>query len=106
MLLLLLLVLPGVITFRWWWWRRDHGTSAPLHAGGLGAAPLVPPAVLWRFRAGSETSDPSARRSLHRLSSSDPLEPPRAEALLAGPLPLSMGLGATTGPALGAPLVG
>jgi hypothetical protein len=55
---------------------------------------------------GSETNDPSARRSQHRLSSSDTPVPPRAEELLAGPLPLSMELEATTGPALGAPLAG
>jgi hypothetical protein len=40
-------------------------------------------------------SDPSARRSRRRLSSSDPSEPPGAEVLLAAPLPLSKGLGAT-----------
>jgi hypothetical protein len=38
-------------------------------------------------------SDPSARRSLRRLSSSNPLELPRAEAPLVAPLPLSKGLG-------------
>jgi hypothetical protein len=42
------------------------------------------------------------RCSLRRLSSSDPLELPRAEALLAAPLPLSKGLGATVGLVLGA----
>jgi hypothetical protein len=47
-------------------------------------------------------SDPSARRSLCRLFSSDPPELPGAEALLAAPLPLSKGLGATVGLALGA----
>jgi hypothetical protein len=46
-------------------------------------------------------SDPSARRNLRRLSSSDPPELPRAEALLAAPLPLSKGLGAMAGLALG-----
>jgi hypothetical protein len=45
-------------------------------------------------------SDPSAQRILCRLSSSNPLELPWAEALLAAPLPLSKGLGATTGLAL------
>jgi hypothetical protein len=47
-------------------------------------------------------SDPSARRNLRRLSSSEPPEPPRAEALLAAHLPLSKGLGAVAGPAQGA----
>jgi hypothetical protein len=42
-------------------------------------------------------SNPSARCSRCRLSSSDPPVPPRAEALLAAPLPLSKGLGATAG---------
>jgi hypothetical protein len=46
-------------------------------------------------------SDPSARRRRRRLSSSDPRVPPGVEALLAAPLPLSKGLGATVG-ALGA----
>jgi hypothetical protein len=43
------------------------------------------------------TSDPSARRSRRRLSSSDPPVPPGAEELLVAPLPLSKGLGATVG---------
>jgi hypothetical protein len=51
-------------------------------------------------------SDPSARCSRRRLSSSDPPEPTRAEALLAAPLPLSKGLGATVGLALGATPMG
>jgi hypothetical protein len=55
-------------------------------------------------------SDPSARRSMRRLSSSDPSELPGAgapvEAPLAAPLPLSKGLGATAGVALRATLVG
>jgi hypothetical protein len=51
---------------------------------------------------GSETSDLSARRNRRRLSSSDPPTPPGVEELLAGPLPLSMEMGATAGPALGA----
>jgi hypothetical protein len=68
-------------------------------------ASLAPPTVLSRFW-GSETSDPSARRNRCRLSSTDPPVPPGVEELLAGPLPLSMELGATAGPALGAPLVG
>jgi hypothetical protein len=50
-------------------------------------------------------SDPSARCSRRRLSSSDPSEPPVVEVLLATPLPLSKGLGATT-VALGAAPVG
>jgi hypothetical protein len=51
-------------------------------------------------------SDPSARRSRRHLSSSDPPEPPGAEALLAAPLPLSKGLGVAAGPAQGAVLTG
>jgi hypothetical protein len=42
---------------------------------------------------GSETNDPSARRSRRRLSSSDTSVPPGAEELLAAPLPLSKGRG-------------
>jgi hypothetical protein len=38
------------------------------------------------------TSDPSARCSRHRLSSSDPPVPPGVEELPAAPLPLSKGL--------------
>jgi hypothetical protein len=63
-------------------------------------------------RGGSETSDPSGRRSRRRLPSSGPPVPPRAEELLAAPLPLYKGrratagtLGAPVGP-LGATLVG
>jgi hypothetical protein len=71
---------------------------------------LAPPAVLWRFWGGFVTSDPSARRSRRRLSSSDPPELPRAgaptEVPLAAPLPLSKGLGATIGVALWAALAG
>jgi hypothetical protein len=98
LLLLLLLVPLGEITPRWWWWRRDRRTDAPLRPVGLGAR------LRWRFWGGSETSDLSARRSRRRLSSSDPPGPPGAEALLAAPLPLSKGLGATMGLALGAAL--
>jgi hypothetical protein len=47
-------------------------------------------------------SDPSAQCNLCRLSSSDPPELPGAEALFAAPLPLSKGLGAMAGLALGA----
>jgi hypothetical protein len=67
-------------------------------------ASLAPPTVLWRFEGGSEMSDQSAQRSLRCLSSSNPPEPPGAEALLAAPLPLSKGLGAT--PTSWGPLVG
>jgi hypothetical protein len=121
LLLLLLLVPLGEITprwwwwqrdrwwwwrwDRWWWWRRDRRTDAPLCAVGLGAGLLGPTSSPLALLGGSETSDPSARCSLRRLSSSDPPEPPRAEALLAAPLPLSKGLGATAG-ALGATLAG
>jgi hypothetical protein len=40
-------------------------------------------------------NDPSVRRSRRRLSSSNTPAPPRAEELLAAPLPLSKGQGAT-----------
>jgi hypothetical protein len=100
LLLLLLLVPLGVITPRWWWWRRDRRTDAPLRAMGLGASLLGPTYSPLALLGGSKTSDPSARRSLCRLSSSDPPELPRAEAPLAAPLPLSKGLGATAGLAL------
>jgi hypothetical protein len=46
-------------------------------------------------------SDPLAQHSQHRLSSSDPPELPGVEALLVAPLPLSKGLGAMAGLALG-----
>jgi hypothetical protein len=107
LLLLLLLLLLLVVLL---------GVAPPDSGGGGGTGGLtrlcapwawelassVPPAALWRFWRGSETSDPSARRSLRRLSSSDPLELPGAEALLVAPLPLSKGLGATAGLAMGA----
>jgi hypothetical protein len=112
---LLLLLLPlGEITPRWWWWRDRRWwrlwwrrarrwwwrmTGAPLHALGLGAGLLSPtsyPLTLLggaETRGGSKTSDPSARRSRRRLSSSDPPVPPGAKELLAAPLPLSEGRG-------------
>jgi hypothetical protein len=102
LLLLLLLVPLGVITPRWWRWRQDRRTDVPLRAVGLGAGLLGPTCSPLALLGGSEMSDPSARRNLHRLSSSDPPELPGAEALLVAPLPLSKGLGATTGLALGA----
>jgi hypothetical protein len=83
---------------RWLWWRR---TDAPLRALGLGdgllgptnspltllgASPLEP-------NGGSETNDPSARRSRRLLSSFDTPALPWAEELLATPLPLSKGRG-------------
>jgi hypothetical protein len=95
-------VLLGVITPRWWWRQRDRRTDAPLRAVGLGAGLLSPTCSPLALLGGSEISDPSARRSLRRLSSSDPSELPGAEALLTAPWPLSKGLGATTGLALGA----
>jgi hypothetical protein len=64
-------------------------------------ASSTPPVILWRFWGGSETSDPSARRSRRCLFSSDPPGPPRVEALLTAPLLLSKQLGAMVG-ALGA----
>jgi hypothetical protein len=72
LLLLLLLVSLGVITPRWWWWWRDLRTNAPLRAVGLGAGLLDPTSSPLALLGGSETSDPSARRSLRHLSSSDP----------------------------------
>jgi hypothetical protein len=93
LLLLLLLVPLGVITPRWWWWRRDRRIDAPLRAVGLRAGHLGPTCSPLTLLRGSKTSDPSARRSLRRLSSSDPPELPGAEALLVAPLPLPKGLG-------------
>jgi hypothetical protein len=106
LLLLLLLVPLGEITPRWWWWwwRWDWRTDAPLRAVGLGATLLDPTRSPLTLLRGSETSDPSARCSLRRLSSSDPLELPGAgapaEVPLAAPLPLFKGLGATAAVAL------
>jgi hypothetical protein len=102
LLLWLLLVPLGVITPRRWWWRWDRRTDVPLRAVGPGAGLLGPACTPLALLGGSKMSDPSARRSRRRLSSSDPPEPPGAEALLAAPLPLSKGLGATAGLALGA----
>jgi hypothetical protein len=106
LLLLLLLVPLGVITPSGWWWRRIRRADVPLRAMGLGAGLLGPTTSPLSLLRGSETSDPSARRSLRRLSSSDPPELTRAEALLVAPLPLSKGLGAAAGLALGATPVG
>jgi hypothetical protein len=72
LLLLLLLVLLGVITPRWWWWRQDRRTDVPLRTVGLGASLLGPTCNPLALLGGSKTSDLSARRSLRRLSSSDP----------------------------------
>jgi hypothetical protein len=83
--------------WRWWWWRWDRRTDAPLRALGLGAGLLGPTSSPLTLLGGSKTSNPSARRSRRRLSSSDPSVPPGAKALLAAPLPLSKGLGATAG---------
>jgi hypothetical protein len=119
LLLLLLLVVPlGEITLRWWWWRRDRWwwwwwwwrrtrwwwwqrTDAPLRALGLGAGLLGPANSPLTLLGGSETNNPSMRRSRCRLSSSDPPGATWAEALLAAPLPLFKGLGAATRPAQG-----
>jgi hypothetical protein len=106
LLLLLLLVPLGAITPRWWWWRRCQRIDAPLRAVDLGARLIGPACSPLALLGGSVTSDSSERRSMRRLSSSDPPEPPGVEALLAAPFPLSKGLGATTGMALGAALVG
>jgi hypothetical protein len=88
------------------------GGLAPLHALSLGAGLLGPAsspltllgAGLLGPDGGSETNDPLARRSRRLLSSSDIPAPPGAEELLAAPLPLSKGRGATAGdldPAMG-----
>jgi hypothetical protein len=92
----------GVITPRWWWWRWDRRTDAPLCAMGLGAGLLGPTCSPLALLGGFDISDPSARRSLCHLSSSEPPELPGTEAPLVAPLPLSKGLGATAGLALGA----
>jgi hypothetical protein len=63
---------PGLITPRWWWWQRGRRTDTPLGAVGLGAGLLGPTSSPLSLLGGSETSDPLARRSLRRLSSSDP----------------------------------
>jgi hypothetical protein len=88
---------------RWLWWRR---IDVPLRGLGLGAGLLGPtssPLTLLgtgllgpNGGRGSEINDLSAWRSRRHLSSSDTLAPPRAEELLAAPLPLSKGRGATT----------
>jgi hypothetical protein len=75
-LLLLLLVPLGVITPRWWWWWRNRRTDVPLRIVGLGASLLGPTYSPLALLGGFETSDPSARRSLRRLSTTDP--PPGA----------------------------
>jgi hypothetical protein len=65
----------------------------PLRALGLGASYLGPTSSPLTLLGGSETNDPSAWRSLRRLSSSEPPKLPGVEAPLAAPLPLSNGLG-------------
>jgi hypothetical protein len=82
------------------WWRR---TDAPLRALGLGAGllgPTVGPLMLLGaglpgLNGGSETNDPSVRRCRRCLSSSDTPAVHGVEELLAAPLPLSKGRGAT-----------
>jgi hypothetical protein len=78
---------------------EDSGASARRGPRSWPPRPHLQPSGASR---GLETSDLSVRRSLRRLSSSDPPELPGAEALLVAPLPLSKGLGATAGLALGA----
>jgi hypothetical protein len=98
---------PLLLLLLWWWrWRWHRGTGAPLPAVGLRAGLLGP------------TSSPLAllggpKQATHRRDTADvtslpptPPVPPRAEELLAGPLPLSMEQGATAGPALEAPQAG
>jgi hypothetical protein len=78
--------------------------DAPLCALGLGASllglassplTLLGARLLGPNRGGFEMNDPSVRRSRRRLSSSNTPAPPRVEELLAAPLPLSKGQGAT-----------
>jgi hypothetical protein len=104
--LLLLLVPLGEITPRWWWWRWDRRTDAPLCALGLGASLLGPTNSPLALLGGPKQA--TRRRDAAGVASLPPTPPvpPGAEELLAGPLPLSMELGATAGPALGAPLAG
>jgi hypothetical protein len=113
LLLLLLLLLQLLVPLG----EPDGGGGGGTDGGGGGGpggltrlcapwawelASSTPHAVFWCFWVGSEMSDPSAQRSRRRLSSFDPPEPTRAEVLLAAPLPLSKGLGAAAGLALGA----
>jgi hypothetical protein len=93
LLLLLLLVLLGVITLRWWWWRWDRGTDTPLRVAGLGAGLFDPTCNPLALLGGSETSDPSARRSLRRLSSSDSPELPGRRHYLQPLFPCPRGWG-------------
>jgi hypothetical protein len=72
LLVLLLLVSLGVITPRWWWLWWDRRTDAPLRVVGLEAGLLGPTCSPLALLGGSKMNDPSARRSLHRLSFSDP----------------------------------
>jgi hypothetical protein len=104
-LLLLLLVPMGEISPNGGGGGGTGGLTRLCTSWAWEVASSALPAVLWRFWGGSETSDPSARRSWRRLSSSDPPGPPGAEALLAAPLPLYKGVGATVG-ALGATPLG
>jgi hypothetical protein len=76
-----------------------------------GSGSLALPAVFWRFwgepesRGRSPTKDPSVRRSQCHLASSDLPTMSGVEELLAGPLPLSEGLG-TVEETLGGTLAG
>jgi hypothetical protein len=93
---------PGVISPRRWWWRRDRRTDVPLCAVGLGAGLLGPTCSPLALLGGLRNERPvSATQPVSPLLLRPP-ELPRAEALLAAPLPLSKGLGATAGLALGA----
>jgi hypothetical protein len=115
LLLLLLLLAPlGEITpgcwwrrrTRQWWWLWWRRADVPLRALGLRASLFGPAsgplmllgADLLGPTGVSKTNDPSAQRSRRRLSSSDTPAPPRAEELLAAPLPLSKGRGAAAEP--------
>jgi hypothetical protein len=95
-------VLLGVITPGWWWWRRDRGTDAPLRVMGLGAGLFGPICSLLALLGGLRNERPVSVTQPASPLLLRPPELPRAEALLAAPLPLSKGLGDMAGLALGA----
>jgi hypothetical protein len=71
---------------------RALGLRASLFGPASGLLTLLGADLLGPTGA-SKTNDLSARRSRHRLSSSDTPVPPRTKELLAAPLPLSKGRG-------------
>jgi hypothetical protein len=96
----------GVITPRWWWWWRDRRTDAPLRVVGLGDGLLSPTCSPLALLGGLQNERPVSVTQPTSPLLLRPPELPGAEALLAAPLPLSKGLGATVGLALGATPVG